>query len=77
MAKVNWGRLLLGSLIAAVLCFVTDGLMHNMLIHEDWKGVYTSLKATPPTELRTARNRPRLCNDVSLHHDARTHGRGT
>ena len=50
MAKVNWGRLLLGSLIAAVLCFVTDGLMHNMLIHEDWKGVYTALKATPPTD---------------------------
>jgi len=50
MKKVNWGKLLGGSLIAATLCFVTDGFMHESLLELDWKAAYEALHATPPVD---------------------------
>ncbi len=50
MSKINWARLLLGGLIAAIICFVTDGLMHEMILKADWTAVYAALDATAPTE---------------------------
>lgn len=32
MATINWGRLILGSLIAAIIMFVTDGFVHGTII---------------------------------------------
>ncbi len=32
MEKINWGRLILGSLVAAIIMFVTDGFMHEALL---------------------------------------------
>ena len=48
MARINWGRLFLGSLIAAIIMFVTDGLIHETIFKDDWNALYTALRATRP-----------------------------
>jgi hypothetical protein len=48
MARINWGRLLLGALIAAIIMFVTDGFIHERLVNTDWRAVYAGLRAAEP-----------------------------
>ena len=48
MAKINWGRLIVGSLIAAIIMFLTDGFIHEAIAKADWKAVYEGLRATEP-----------------------------
>ena len=48
MAKINWGRLILGSLIAAIIMFLTDGFIHETIAKAVWKAVYEGLRATEP-----------------------------
>ena len=48
MARINWGRLILGSLIAAIIMFFTDGFIHEKLVKTDWMALYDALRATPP-----------------------------
>ena len=48
MPRINWGRLILGSLIAAIIMFVTDGFIHEKLVKADWMALYDALRATPP-----------------------------
>ena len=48
--SINWVRFFIGGIIASVICFVTDGLLHEMLVGDDWKAVYSNLGATPPAE---------------------------
>ena len=48
MATINWGRLILGSLIAAIVMFVTDGFIHETIAKADWAAVYNGLRATMP-----------------------------
>lgn len=48
--NVNWGRFVVGGIIASIICFLTDGFLHRMIVREDWNAVYASLGATPPTE---------------------------
>ncbi len=48
MEKINWGRLILGSLVAAIIMFVTDGFMHEALLKTDWTAVYEGLRAVQP-----------------------------
>ena len=48
MSQINWGRLILGSLIAAIIMFVTDGFIHETIAKADWTAVYERLRATPP-----------------------------
>ena len=50
MSRINWGRLIIGALVAAIILFVTDGLMHETWLHEDWLAVYNRLRATAPEE---------------------------
>jgi hypothetical protein len=50
MAQINWGRLFLGSLIAAIIMFVTDGFLHESIAEGDWNAVYNGLRATRPVE---------------------------
>ncbi len=50
MNKVNWGRVVLGTLIAAVVSFLTDGFMHEVLLKADWKATFDALHATPPAD---------------------------
>jgi hypothetical protein len=48
MAKINWGRLILGSLIAAIIMFVIDGFIHEVLVKADWHALYEALGAREP-----------------------------
>jgi hypothetical protein len=48
MANINWGRLIVGSLIAAIIMFVTDGFIHETIAKADWKAVYEGLRAAEP-----------------------------
>jgi hypothetical protein len=48
--SINWGRFFVGGIIASIICFVTDGPFHEMIVGGDWKAVYANLGATPPTE---------------------------
>ncbi len=50
MARINWVRLLVGGLIAALIAFLSDGFLHEQLLKADWKAVYDSLGAAEPTE---------------------------
>ena len=51
MPKINWTRLIIGSLVAAVICFLSDGFFHERVASADWKAVYDNLGArTPPAE---------------------------
>jgi hypothetical protein len=47
MIKVNWGRFALGTMVAAVIAFMTDGFMHEMLLKSDWQAAYDGPKARP------------------------------
>ena len=48
MTTINWVRYLIGGLIAAVIFFVTDGMMHEMILKPDWTAVYAGIKAAKP-----------------------------
>ena len=48
MAKINWGRLVVGSLVAAVIMFFTDGFIHERLVNTDWQAVYAGLRTPEP-----------------------------
>lgn len=43
MSKINWNRLLIGGLVAAIILFFTDGLLHERLVGTDWKAIYDNL----------------------------------
>jgi hypothetical protein len=36
MKNVNWGRFVLGALIVAALCFISDGFLHQRVINDQW-----------------------------------------
>jgi hypothetical protein len=46
--NINWVRVIVGGLVAAVICFFSDGLLHEKLLGTDWKAVYDSLGVAPP-----------------------------
>jgi hypothetical protein len=48
MPKINWGRLILGVLIAAIIMFLTDGFIHETIAKGDWKALYEALGAREP-----------------------------
>lgn len=54
MPRINWVRLIIGALVAAIILFVTDGLMHESWLHPDWLAVYNNLRATTPEETRVS-----------------------
>lgn len=54
MASINWGRLILGGLIAAIIMFLTDGFMHEQLLRSDWEAIYTGLRAAEPEHQSTS-----------------------
>ena len=43
MTKINWAKFIIGGLIATVILFVTDGVLHEHLLHQDWEAVYSAL----------------------------------
>jgi hypothetical protein len=48
MTNVNWGRFILGALIVAAICFVSDGFLHQRVVTEQWLAVRDALGATTP-----------------------------
>ena len=48
MTKINFGRLFIGGLIASVLLFVSDGILHEHVFKQYWEYLYQGLGATPP-----------------------------
>lgn len=48
MPSINWTRLIVGGLVAAIIMFVTDGFFHEKVVHADWQAVYAGLKAATP-----------------------------
>ncbi len=48
MKRVNWTRLLAGGLVATLICFATDGMMHELLLAHDWQALWETLSARPP-----------------------------
>lgn len=48
MPKLNLSRLFLGGLVAAVICFLTDGFLHETILKADWAAVYAGLDAKLP-----------------------------
>ena len=50
MPKLNWIRIIIGGLVAAIICFLTDGFFHQSVVAADWKAVYAALGAREPNE---------------------------
>jgi hypothetical protein len=48
MNKINWVRLIVGGLIAALILFMTDGYFHERVVSADWKLVYQGLGVGEP-----------------------------
>lgn len=46
MSNLNWGRIVSGSVIAATIAFVTDGMLHEGLLSSDWKLLLERLGAS-------------------------------
>ena len=48
MPKLNWSRIIIGGLIAAIIVFLTDGFFHESVVAADWRAVYAGLGAREP-----------------------------
>ncbi len=48
MPRINWGRVLAGGLLAAIIAFLSDGFLHEKLLAADWKAVYAGLGISEP-----------------------------
>jgi hypothetical protein len=48
MSRISWGRILTGTLIAALIGFMSDGFLHEKLLEGDWQAVFTALRVSPP-----------------------------
>jgi hypothetical protein len=45
MPRINWARLIVGGIVAALIVFITDGVFHERVVSADWKAVYQALGA--------------------------------
>jgi hypothetical protein len=50
MYKINWVRVLVGGLVAAVILFLTDGFFHERVVSADWKALFVALGSAEPQE---------------------------
>jgi len=48
MIKINYSRVVIGGLIAAVILFLTDGFLHEKLVKTDWQAVSAALGGVEP-----------------------------
>jgi|SRR5579859_7669143 len=47
MGKINVGRLLVGAMVAGIICFVGDGVLHGVILSEGWKRIAAGMGRTP------------------------------
>src|SRR4030095_13027687 len=52
--KINWSRFVIGALVATIICFFSDGFMHEKLLANDWQSIYTASGVAEPQEHSTA-----------------------
>lgn len=50
MFRINWNRLMVGGLIATIICFLTDGVFHEAVVAADWNAVYANVAGREPDE---------------------------
>jgi hypothetical protein len=50
VSEINWGRFIVGGIIASIIAFITDGLLHEKIVAADWKAVYDNLGASLPRD---------------------------
>jgi hypothetical protein len=43
MSNVNWAKFILGALIVAAICFVSDGFLHQKLVNDLWQELFAPL----------------------------------
>jgi hypothetical protein len=43
MARINAGRVIVGGIIAGLICFFGDGIVHGVLLRDRWAGIMTAL----------------------------------
>jgi hypothetical protein len=43
MAKINTGRVIIGGIIAGLICFFGDGVVHGVLLRDRWTEIMTAL----------------------------------
>jgi hypothetical protein len=48
MTRINFGRIIIGGLIASVLLFLSDGFLHEQVFKQYWEYLYHGLGAKPP-----------------------------
>jgi hypothetical protein len=48
MPKINWPRLLIGTLVAAIIMFFSDGFFHEVVAKPEWQALYAALNAKQP-----------------------------
>jgi len=48
MMKINWVRMIVSGLMAAAICFISDGFLHEKLLSQDWLAVYHQLGGSLP-----------------------------
>jgi hypothetical protein len=50
MLKINWTRLVIGTIVAAFITFIGDGALHELLLKQDWLALYAALGANTPAD---------------------------
>jgi len=43
MGKMNWPRIILGGVVAGILCFIGDGVVHGVLLRDRWAQVMAGI----------------------------------
>lgn len=46
MNNVNWGKFVVGAVIVAIICFLSDGFLHQKIVNDQWMAIYDALGAT-------------------------------
>lgn len=52
--NINWARFAVAALVITIICFLTDGFIHERLLSDDWESVYRGLGATEPPHQPTS-----------------------
>jgi hypothetical protein len=42
MKNVNWAKFVLGAVIVAAICFISDGFLHQRVVHDQWMALYAA-----------------------------------
>ncbi len=52
--KINWTRFAIGALVVTLICFLTDGFMHERLLGSEWEVVYHRFGTSEPPHQPTS-----------------------